>query len=136
MSDTGVVTLGDFDITTAGTVTGDWVTGFEGMLAASLQSRFQYGSGGTNCKVYFQTTLDQGATAIDIACIVHGIASENAALNLSGLTPKTTQVTPTDGTLTDDTAIDGILGDRFRVKIVSTGIYAASTVVSARVSVR
>ena len=129
--------LGNFTITAAGTQVGDWMTGLEGMLAAALQARFQWGSGGTACKVYIQTSLDQGNSVIDIACIVFGnSASENEAINLSALTPKTTQVTPTDGTLTDDTAIDGILGDRIRAKVVSTGTYAGSTLLSVSAVVK
>lgn len=137
MENPGILSLGDFTITTAGTQTGDWsTTDLAGMLAMAAQIRLAYGSGGTSIKAYLQTSLDQETTAIDIACVVFGTASENAALNFSALTPKTTQVTPTDGTLTDDTAIDGILGDRFRLKIVSVGTYAGSTVLSGRICAR
>jgi hypothetical protein len=133
---TGIQSLGDFTITTASTQVGEWVTGFEGLLAMCAQLRLAYGSGGTSIKAYVQTSLDQGTTPIDIACVVFGTASEVAVLNLSALTPKTTQVVPTDGALADDTALDGILGDRFRFKVVSVGTYAGSTVLSARVNAR
>lgn len=136
MSKTGIQSLGDFTITTAATYVGDWVTGFDGLLAMCAQLRLAYGSGGTSIKAYVQTSLDQATTPVDIACVVFGTASEVAALNFSALTPKLTQVTPTDGALADDTAVDGILGDRFRLKVVSTGTYAGSTVVSARVNAR
>lgn len=133
---TGIHSLGDFTITTAATYVGEWVEGFEGLLAICAQLRLAYGSGGTSIKAYLQTSLDQETTPIDIACVVFGTASEVAALNFSALTPKLTQVTPTDGALADDTAVDGVLGDRFRLKIVSTGTYAGSTVLSARVNAR
>jgi hypothetical protein len=133
---TGIQSLGDFTVTAAGTVTGEWVSSFDSLLGLTMQLRLAYGSGGTNVKAYLQTSLDQGTTPIDIACVVFGTASEVAVLNFSGLTPKTTQVTPADGALTDDTAVDGVLGDRFRVKVVSTGTYAGSTVLSARVQAR
>lgn len=133
---TGIQSLGDFTITTAATYPGDWVTGFDGLLAMCAQLRLAYGSGGTSIKAYIQTSLDQGTTPIDIASVVFGTASEVVALNFSALTPKLTQVVPTDGALSDDTAVDGILGDRFRLKIVSTGTYAGSTVLSARVNAR
>lgn len=132
----GIQSLGDFTITTAGTQTGDWVSGLEGMLAMSASLRLSYGSGGTNAKVYLQTSLDGGTTAIDIACVLFELVSEHRVLNFSALTPKTTQVTPTDGSLTDDTAVDGVLGDQFRLKIVSTGTYAGSTVLAARICAR
>lgn len=133
MDNPGIRSLGDFTITAAGTQTGDVVDDLDGLLALAAQLRLAYGSGGTTVRAYLQTSLDQGTTWIDIACVLFGTASESAALNFSALTPKTTQVTPTDGALSDDSAVDGILGDRFRLKVVSTGSYAGSTVLSARI---
>ncbi|WLA80289.1 hypothetical protein [Bradyrhizobium elkanii] len=123
----GYKSLGTFSITTAGTAVGDWVDGLEGCLSILAQMRLVYGSGGTTVRAYLQTSADDGDTPIDVACVLFGTASENAVLNLSALTPKTTQVTPSDGAMTDDTNVDGIIGDRFRVKVVSTGTYAGST---------
>jgi hypothetical protein len=93
------------------------------------------GTGGTTAKVYIQTSLDQGATWVDIACLAFTTTGAVKVVNLSGLTPKTTPVTPTDGALTDDTCVDGVLGDRLRAKIVTTGTYA-NAIVSVRVAVR
>lgn len=132
----GIYSLGDFSITAAGTQTGDWIEGLEGALAIAAQLRLAYGSGGTSIKAYLQTSLDQGVTAIDVACFTFLTASAVKARNLSALTPKTTDVVPTDGALTDDTSVDGVLGDRFRLKIVSVGVYAGSTVLSARINAR
>lgn len=132
----GFYSLGSFSITAAATAAGDAVTGLAGMLSASVALRYVYGSGGTNVKAYVQTSFDQGNTWVDVACVLFEVANEVRLINLSGLTPKTTQVTPTDGTLADDTAVDGLLGDRLRVKCVSTGIFAGSTTVSASVVVR
>lgn len=123
----GYKSLGTFSITTAGTFTGDWNDDFEGCLSLLAQLRFVYGSGGTTVKAYLQTSADSESVAIDIACVVFGTASENTVLNFSALTPKLTQVTPSDGAMSDDTSIDGIVGDRFRVKIVVAGTYAGST---------
>ncbi len=132
----GIVDLGDFTVTTATTTTGTAVTGLDGMTAVTVFPRFAYGTGGTTLRVYFQTSLDQGVTWIDIACVLMGTASEVAVLNFSGLTPKTTAVIPTDGAMADDSAVDGVLGDRLRVKITSTGTYAGSSVLSVRAAVR
>lgn len=134
----GQISLGSFTITTAGTQTGEWTTAgnLDGLLAMLVQLRLAYGSGGTSVKAYLQTTMDDGTTPIDIACVVFGTASEVALLNLSALTAKITQVTPTDATLTDDTAVDGILGDRFRLKVVSVGTYAGSTSLTGYAVVR
>lgn len=123
----GYKSLGTFSVTTAGTQTGEWVEDLEGCLAMLAQIRLVYGSGGTTVRAYLQTSADNGDTPIDVACVLFGTASENAVLNLSALTPKTTQVTPSDGAMADDTNVDGILGDMFRVKVVSTGTYAGST---------
>lgn len=136
MDSPGVYDLGDITITAAGTTTGTAVTDLDGMLAAAVQLRLAYGSGGTNIKAYVQCSADQGTTWYDVACVLFTTASEVALLNLSALTPKTTQVVPTDGTLTDDTAVDGLLTDRMRVKVISTGTYAGSTVLSARLVAR
>jgi hypothetical protein len=133
----GLQSLGDFAITGAAAYVGDWVTGFENMMAMTVQMRFIYGSGGSSVKAYLQTTLDDDEDVpIDIACVVFQAASEVALLNFSGLTPKLTQVNPGDGSISDDTAIDGILGDRFRIKAVSSGTYAGSTVLSVDVNPR
>lgn len=128
----GHKSLGSFNIAANATQVGGWVEGFEGALALATKLRLSYGSGGGVIKAYIQTSLDQGVTAMDIACVVFGAAGEVAAQNFSALTPKLTQVAPTDGTLADDTAIDGFLGDRFRVKVVSSStVYAGSTVLYA-----
>jgi hypothetical protein len=136
MNSPGVKNLGDFAISAAGTQVGDWQLGLAGMLAMAAQLRLQYGSGGTTVRAYIQTSLDQGVTPIDIACVLFGTSGEAAVLNFSALTPRTAQYQPTDGALADDTAVDGILGDRFRLKVVSTGTYAGSTILSGRVVVR
>lgn len=132
MDNPGIQSLGDFPVGQAATQTGAWVVGLAGMLSATLQARLAYGSGGTTARLYFQTSLDGGTTAIDIACVLFGTAGEMEVINLSGLTPKTTQIQPTDGGLADDTAIDGVLGDRLRCKVISTGTYAGQTVLSVR----
>jgi hypothetical protein len=137
MMDTpGVFSLGDFTVTAAGTQVGEAVIDLDGMQAALLQLRLAYGSGGSAIRAYLQCSADQSTTWYDVACVLFGTASEVALLNLSALTPKTTQVTPTDGALADDTAVDGLLTDRMRLKVVSTGTYAGSTVISARLVAR
>lgn len=126
----------DFALTTAGTYTGQWVTGFKGIKGLSASLRFAYGSGGTTAKAYLQTSLDQGNTAIDIGCFAFALLSKVFARNYSAETPETVDITPTDGTMGDAGAIDGLLGDRFRLKIVVVGTYAGSTVLAARIHAR
>lgn len=148
MNRPGIHNLGDRAITTA--LTGEVITSssdangatiacidrLDGLLAASVAFRFAYGSGGTSCKAYLQTSFDQGTTWVDIACVAFAVASLTKVINLSGLTPKTTGVTPSDGSLTDDTCVDGLLGDRLRVKVTSVGTYAGNTTLSVRAAAR
>lgn len=111
-----------------------YVDGLEGMLAAALQVNFNYGSGGTSIKVIVETSLDQGATWIEVWRCALATASEENVVNLSGLTAKTTPVTP--AALTDDTCLDGILGDRFRAKVLTVGTYAGNTSLQIRMHAR
>ena len=111
-----------------------FIDGLDWMAAVTLQANFTWGSGGTNLKVDIETSLDQGLSWVPIARFAFLQASAEKLFNLSGLTPKTTVVIP--ATLSDDTVIDGILGDRLRARITSTGTYAGNTSVSVRAAVR
>jgi len=93
----------------------------------TLQATFTYGSGGTTTDAYVQTTLDGGLTWMDIANFHFTTSSATAVINLSAATPQTSQKTPADGTLASNTAVDGVLGPRFRVKYKSSGTYAGGT---------
>jgi hypothetical protein len=126
----------DVTVTTAGTTTCDAITGLTNLSAVSVQARFVYGSGGTTCKAYVQTSIDQGTTWIDVACLAFATTNATKVVNLSGMTPVTTPATPVDGALADNSSLDGILGDRLRVKVISTGTYAGGTVLSVRVMER
>lgn len=142
MTSTGTFSLGDVSITAAGTTTGTPVTGLAGVSSVTAQLRFEYGSGGTNARAYIQTSLDQGSTWVDIACMLFTTVSDTAIFNFTSDTPQLfsgsppVPVVPTDGALADDSAIDGVLGDRFRLKVVSTGTYATQTLIAARITVR
>lgn len=114
----------------------EYVDNLEGMLSGNFEIRFSYGASGTDCKVYIQTSLDQGDTWIDIMQAKFTTSSGTKVCNLSGLTAVTSAVTPTDGGMSDNSSIDGILGDRFRVKITSTGIYTTNTSVVVRLNAR
>ena len=54
-------------------------------------------------------------------------ATKRRLHNLRASTPVTTPYTMTDGTLTDDTCKDGIIGNIYRVKVTTIGTYAGST---------
>jgi hypothetical protein len=114
-------------ITTAGSVTSPVVGSGAGSPGSLLvQIDFVYGSGGTSGKVWLQTSLD-GSTWIDIANMTFLLASKSRIYNFSADTPITTAYVITDGTLADDTAKDGIIGEIYRCKYTTVGTYAAST---------
>jgi hypothetical protein len=93
----------------------------------ALQANFVYGSGGTSVDAWVQTTADGGATWYDVANFHFTTASSIMQANLQSETPVTTIYTPTDGSLSANTAVDGLLGDRVRVKWSSVGIYVGTT---------
>lgn len=112
-----------------------YVDRLEGMLAATLQANFTYGSGGgTSLKVIWETSLDQGVSWIEVCRMAFGIASEENIVNLSGLTPRTTPYTPV--ALADDSSVDGIFGDRWRARILAVGVYVGNAAVSLRLNAR
>ena len=103
------------------------VQGQMGVESVTLQANFTYGSGGTNATVYIQTSFDGGGTWVDIACWQFTTSSLRQVANLSALTPVTTLYTATDGSLTANSAKDGMLGNLFRTKTTTTGTYAGNT---------
>lgn len=106
----------------------------EGASSIDVQLRFAYGSGGASMKAYFQTSLDQGQTWVDLWCFAATTASKT---RLRHLASAVNEITPTDGALADDTVAEGIvLGDRFRLKVVSAGTYGGQSLLSARMHVR
>jgi hypothetical protein len=137
MESPGALDLCDFEITTNVDVTSTPVEDLDGMLALTVELAFAYSSGGSSAKAYVQTSIDQGKSWIDIACVTFAAASKTVVLNFSALTPKLVAVLPTNGTLADDTAIDGILGERLRVRLKTTGAaYAAATTLTGRAVAR
>jgi len=96
----------------------------------AVQANLTYGSGGTSIDAYLQTSLDAGATWIDIAQFHFTTASARFVYNLSSATPVTAEYTPGDGTLAANTAKDGVLGNMLRVKLASVGTYAGGTTLS------
>jgi hypothetical protein len=104
-----------------------------GMASVSLHANFTYGSGGTACVVIVQTSLDQGASWIDIARFDFGTSSAAKTANVSA---SAAVGVATVAALSSEGKVDGILGDRLRAKITSTGTYAGNTSISLRASVR
>jgi hypothetical protein len=140
----GIYNLGDTAITAAVTnsvitagvssqgIAQAFIDGLDWMAAAALFVNVTYGSGGTTCAVVVQTSLD-GTNWIDIARFDFTTASRAAVCNLSGLTPV---AVATVAVLSSEGVKDGILGDRLRAKVTSTGVYAGNTSISVRAAVR
>lgn len=117
----------DTDITAAGTYTTTPELQLSGMKYLVAEAKLTYGSGGTSVKAYVQTSLDQGETWIDIMSFAFTTASASKVSAVSAAIALAAAVAPTDGSLTDNTILNGLLGDRLRVKYVVTGTYAGTT---------
>jgi len=112
----------------------------------SIQANLVYGSGGTSVDVYVQTSLDSKGTATDIANFHFTTASARYGCNITTNSPLGTALssatapdkqTPnnalTDGSMSSNTAQDGLLGPYIRVKYQSSGTYAGSTTIQVDV---
>ena len=93
----------------------------------TIQANFAYGSGGTTATAYVQTSFDGGATWCDIANFAFTTSAAKKIYNLSRATPITSVAPPTDGSLSSNTCVDGLLGSQYRVKWTTTGTYAGAT---------
>ena len=122
-------------ITTAITLTTSpvFATGGNAVGGLTLQANFVYGSGSASIDCWIQTSADKQAWC-DIANFHFATTSGIALFNLTSLTPVTSQYTPTDATLTANTAVDGILGNWFRCKYSSSGTYSATSLMIDAVS--
>jgi hypothetical protein len=130
---------GDFALGAAATQIGTPQAGLAGMTSLSLQVDFNYGSstGSPQTNVYVVTSLDQGATWFDVANIEFTTASTADVVNLSAASPLTTPTAPSLHALTNNTVLNGPLGDRLRVDVVvSGGTYGGNSLVSVRAVVR
>lgn len=123
--------------TLAGAVTADVTAGVIASPIGRVESLTLHAvctvaGGGTTAKAWVQTSLDGGTTWMDIASFAFTTSTATRAYHLTAAAV-TSIATPTDGTLADNTAVNGFLGDRFRVKLTTTGTYtgASSLVINA-----
>lgn len=86
---------------------------------------------GTSTKFYLQTSVDFGVTFFDIMSIAFttGTVTKVGVCNF-GITPGTNPITTADGSLSDGTYNQGILGTVFRVKNIVVGSYTGTYSVS------
>lgn len=95
--------------------------------ALHLYAVFAYGSGGTTCKCWVQTSLDNGVTWVDIGAFAFTTAAAKKGLNIISSASVVAASTFSDGTMADDTGLSGYLGQIYRTKITTTGTYAGAT---------
>lgn len=124
------IPLNGIAIPAAGTYTSD---SFETSDYAYLLAQFKLASptGGTTIKAYLQTSVDGEATWIDIICFAFGNSAETKISKVQATNALTANTTPSDGALTDDTVLDGVIGDQCRVKYVVAGTFSAGTITLA-----
>lgn len=129
----GVATLATKTLTTAVTAeVQSAVSNLSGMSGLTVEASFTYGSGGTTAAVVVQTSMDGGTVWRDVAYFAFTTATAVKYANVSGLTPK---VAAAYAALAADGINDGLLGDRLRAVITSTGTYVGTTL-AVRASVR
>ncbi len=120
------------NVTLAGAVTADVTSGVipapNGGRVESLTlfAEFVRAGGGTTAQAWVQTSFDGGTTWMDIACFAFATTTANRAYHLTPVAV-TSIATPTDGTLSDNTAVNGFLGDRYRVKLTTVGTYSGAS---------
>jgi hypothetical protein len=113
--------------TTAGTYTSDAISIPMGASVIMTQAAFVRGGGGTTCDVFIQTSVDNGTSWIDVMQFAFATTT---VTKISGVRPYialAANVTPSDGGLSDNTILDGCLGDRLRVKTVVVGTYSSTS---------
>ncbi len=102
----------------------------------TAHASFAYGSAGTTCKAWVQTSFDNGATWIDVMSFAFTTATAQKVAQVNNFVAQVNVVTPTDGTLADNTIVNGILGSLLRVKLTTTGTYAGGTTLKIQAQVR
>lgn len=142
---TGIYNLGDAAITgavtdsviTSGVSSAGVAQGFidrlDGMSSVSLQATFVFGSSGTTCVAVVQTSLDGGQSWIDICRFDFSTANAKKIANISAAGALAPAAVAALGT---ESKLDGVLGDRLRCRITSTGTYGSNTTISVRAVVR
>ena len=138
LSDFGlnIAALAQTTIPAAGTVTTTPVTGLAGARNIAAQAKFLYGAGGTSVKAYLQTSLDAGVTWIDIACFAFTTSAATKVSALQTAIALAAAVTPTDGSLSDNTILNGLFGDRVRLKYIVVGTYTGASSLQVDLVVR
>lgn len=102
-----------------------------------MHSIFDYGSGGTTAKAFFQMSFDNGATWKDVINQAFTTADASPTSVISAyVAPAAQSFAGTDGTLADNTVHNGAIGGLGRVKVITSGTYAGSTTLNVWITAR
>lgn len=116
--------------TLAGAVAADVSAGVfalgERVESVALLAKFVRAGGGTTTQAWVQTSFDGGTTWMDIATFAFTTTTATRLFNLTAAAV-TSIATPTDGSLADNTCVNGFLGDLFRVKLTTVGTYTGAS---------
>ncbi len=74
-----------------------------------------------------QTSVDGGASWIDIMNFSFTTAAASKVSAVVGTTALAAAAVPGDGALASNTILSGLLGDRLRLKYVTTGTYTGAS---------
>jgi hypothetical protein len=119
----------------AGTYTSDGVSIPMAASVIACQATFARGGGGTTTDVFLQTSLDNGSTWVDIAQFALATTTVTKISALRPYIAMAANVTPTDGALSDNTILDGLIGDRLRVKTVVVGTYSGTSTLAVNICI-
>lgn len=137
MDNPGIYSLGDVTLgaPVTGTAIGTGVSGLEGMTSAALEASLTaIGTLGTSVLAYVQSSLDQGATYFDVACFSFGGTSQRLRIPVGPAAGAGTATVPTDGSMSANTSLNGLLGPDARLKVTSTGTFGAGSTLSVRLN--
>ena len=121
--------------TTAGTYPSAEISIPMGATVILAQAVFVRGGGGTTCDVFVQTSVDNGGSWIDVMQFAFATTT---VTKISGVRPyiaTAANITPTDGGLSNNTILDGVIGDRLRVKAVVVGTYSSTSTLDVNICI-
>jgi hypothetical protein len=119
----------------AATYTTTPVTNLAGMMYVVMETIFTRASGGTTLDAYLQTSFDGGTTWVDIMNHSYATTSLSKMSSVSCFpffaASAYVPLAPGDGALSANTSVQGLLGDRLRLKYVVVGTYTGTFSASA-----
>src|SRR3990167_6316004 len=107
----------------------------EGLKSLLVEAKFLYGADGTTFKAWVQTRV-KGGTWRDVMNFAFTTSAATKWSKTSISIALAAARAASDAALTDETILDGMLGDEVRVKYTSTGTYAGATSIQVLASAK